>query len=116
MILIVEDNADVREAIKWLLEAHDYSVSVAVGGTDALNQLRQGLRPQLILLDLRMPEKNGFQFRIEQLLDPMIAEIPVAVYSGDPVAHADSAILGAVAYLRKPLDMDKLLEVVRTHC
>ena len=115
-ILIVEDDGDTREVMKVFLELHGYTVDVASDGAEGLSKLRAGFRPCLILLDLMMPEKNGFQFRVEQIMDPVLAEIPVVVYSGDPEAFAHGAVLGAVAHLDKPVDMDKLLNVVKGHC
>jgi CheY-like chemotaxis protein len=114
-VLIVEDDTDTREAMKFLLEGHGYATVVAADGAEGLAKLRAGLRPCLILLDLMMPEKNGFQFRVEQVLDPRLSEIPVVVYSGNPDAHASGAALGAVTHLSKPLDVDKLLDAVKTH-
>jgi CheY-like chemotaxis protein len=115
-ILIVEDDADTRDALWALLEKHGYSVALAANGADGLSRLRGGLRPSLILLDLMMPEKNGFQFRVEQVADPVLADIPVVIYSGNPEAKADGAVLGGVACLTKPIDVDKLLQVVKAHC
>ncbi len=115
-ILIVEDDAHTRDALGAFLEKHGYSVILAANGAEGLRELRRGLRPCLILLDLMMPEKNGFQFRVEQVADPVLAQIPVVIYSGNPEAHADGAALGGVARLSKPLDADKLLQVVKSHC
>ncbi len=115
-ILVVEDDAHTRDALLALLEKHGYSVALAVNGADGLSRLRDGLRPRLILLDLMMPEKNGFQFRVEQVADPVLADIPVVIYSGNAEAHADGAVLGGVACLTKPIEIDKLLEVVKALC
>ena len=114
-ILIVEDDADTREGLKFFLETCGYAVVLSDDGADGLAKLRAGLRPCLILLDLMMPKKNGFQFRAEQVLDPELLQIPVVVYSGDPDACPKGVVLGAVAHFQKPMDMDKLLEVVDAH-
>lgn len=115
-ILIVEDDVDTREALKFLLETYGYAVVVAGDGADGLAKLHAGLRPSLILLDLLMPKKNGFQFRVEQAMDAELSEIPVAVYSGNPDACRAEALAGAVAHLHKPIEVEKLLEVVRAYC
>lgn len=115
-VLIVEDDADMRNTLRAFLEMHGYSAVVATNGADGLSKLRAGLRPRLILLDLMMPEKNGFQFRVEQVVDPVLADIPVVIYSGDAEAQADGAVLGGVARLAKPVDADKLLQVVKAYC
>lgn len=115
-ILIVEDDGDTREALAVVLQQHGYSVVLATDGADGLRKLRAGLRPRVILLDLMMPEKNGFQFRVEQVIDPKLADIPVVIYSGDPEAHATGTVFGGVACLRKPIKVDALLEVLTACC
>jgi CheY-like chemotaxis protein len=115
-LLIVEDDEDTREALAVFLRHEGYEVATACGGAEALRQLRQGLAPGLIILDLNMPDKNGQQFRTEQVLDPRIEAIPVVTYTGDPDFYAASIRLGAVACLRKPIEPDQLLEIVKQHC
>jgi len=115
-VLIVDDDANTREGLCTLLQIHGYSAVVAANGADGLRKLREGLRPCLILLDLVMPEKNGFQFRVEQIVDPVLANIPVVIYSGDADAEARGAVLGGVACLAKPVDVAKLLHVVKVYC
>jgi two-component system chemotaxis response regulator CheY len=70
----------------------------------------------LILLDLFMPTMDGWTFRFEQLSDPTLATIPVVVISADPNVVPTGASLGAVASMRKPLDLGLLLETVARHC
>ena len=115
-ILVVDDDADTRDTLAVFLELHGYAVVLATDGADGLRKLRAGLRPCLILLDLMMPEKNGFQFRVEQIIDPTLAEIPVVIYSGDPEAHATGTVFGGVACLRKPIKVEELFEVLKAHC
>lgn len=115
-ILVVEDSVEVRRSLEWLLRAHGYAVVTAVHGADALRKLHAGLRPCLILLDLQMPEMDGFEFRQLQLQEPRLATIPVVVCSAirDPDAAAKQ--LKAAAYVEKPVDLDALLAVVAAHC
>jgi len=115
-ILIIEDDVPTREALEAFLTMHGYSPIVAANGADGLSKLRSGLRPCLILLDLMMPEKNGFQFRVEQVIDPSLADIPVVVYSGDSEARAEGAVLGSVACLAKPIDVTQLLGLLQRYC
>lgn len=115
-LLIVEDDEDTREALAVFLRQEGYEVATANGGVEALRQLRQGLAPGLIILDLNMPDKNGQQFRTEQVLDPRIESIPVVTYTGDADFYDSSIRLGAVACLRKPVEPDELLKIVREHC
>lgn len=111
-ILIVEDDADIRDALKCLLRLEGYTTATASDGAEALGLLRSGLRPSLILLDLMLPGKDGFQFRRDQLSEPTLSAIPVVVYSGyhDPTRYAP--FLRAAAYLRKPIEPEGLLRVV----
>jgi CheY-like chemotaxis protein len=115
-VLIVEDDPDVREAIATFLEAEGYAVAEAQHGEEALRQLRAMGHFCLILLDLFMPTMDGWKFRSEQLRDPALAAIPVVVISADPDVVPTAASLGAVASMRKPLDLGVLLETVARHC
>jgi len=115
-ILVVEDNADVRRSLEWFLRIDGYRVVTAINGADALKKLQAGLRPCIILLDLVMPEMDGFEFRQRQRRDPSIAAIPVVVYSGIGNPQSAANQLDAAAYLRKPLDLDSLLATIDAHC
>ena len=115
-ILVVEDNADVRDAWEALLEGEGYRVVSAASGREALRWLRSSkVMPALILLDLIMPGMNGWDFRAEQSQDETLASIPVIVVSADPLATlAKNA--GVAAVLGKPTQSDALLAAVRLHC
>jgi CheY-like chemotaxis protein len=116
-VLIVEDDEDVREAYAAFLEGAGYRVVEAADGHEALRQLRSPSRTFcLILLDLFMPNMNGWAFRTEQLRDPALATIPVVVISADPRTDQKAAQLGAIAHLQKPIDMDALVTLVDAHC
>lgn len=115
-ILIVDDDPDIREALLDVLTDHGYSAEALSNGREALEYLRAGARPQLILLDLMMPVMDGLQFRHEQVSDPELRELPVLLISaGNDVAKSAQA-LGVPHSMRKPLDLAKLLEVVARHC
>jgi CheY-like chemotaxis protein len=113
-ILVVEDDADIREALVGILRDEGFTVVEAAHGEEGLAQLRAH-GPALILLDLMMPIMNGWQFRQAQLADPAIAGVPVVVISADASVRDKAASLGATAFLRKPIDLDKLLEIVGAH-
>jgi len=116
-ILIVEDDAAVREALATFLELQGYPVVSAEHGADALRRLRAGSDGVcLILLDLMMPVMNGWDFRKEQLKDPALAGIPVVVITADTTAAKRAADIGAVGYMLKPIDLDQLLAHVSRHC
>jgi CheY-like chemotaxis protein len=112
-ILIVEDDDDSRAFVATVLRLEGYLVATAANGEEALTVARQE-HPRLILLDLMMPRMDGFAFRAAQLRDPQLANIPVILTS----ALEDEALarLGPMAEVRKPLNVDKLLEHVALYC
>ncbi|MGC4085420.1 MAG: response regulator [Vicinamibacterales bacterium] len=120
-VLIVEDDADTREMLVTLLGGEGFHAVAAEDGLEALHLLRTvrhrtPATPCLVLLDLRMPRLGGHEFRRAQLADPVVAAVPVAIMSGAIDAADRAQALGAVATLTKPLDVDALLTVVRSHC
>ncbi len=115
-ILLVEDDPDTRACMSSLLELEGYLVVTAADGREALERLRAGLNPGLIILDLMMPGMDGFEFRQEQLRDPGLSSIPVVVASGRFDAQASSAGLEPAACIQKPINFDRFLDMVRTHC
>lgn len=114
-ILVVEDDLDIREVMRMVLEASGYDVLEAGEGAEALAVLR-GHRPTIILLDLMMPGMDGFEFREAQLQDPAIASIPVIVVSGGGGVPEKASELGAAGYLVKPTDVQRLLALVQDLC
>ena len=115
-ILLVEDDADSREAMTALLEGCGYAVTSATNGHEALELLRTAPRPGLILLDLMMPGMNGFQFREEQIKDPEAAAVPVILTSAHGKLQHETAALGVAGYLEKPIDVQRLLDTVERYC
>lgn len=116
LILVVDDDADVRGSTALALGLGGYDVLGAADGQEALDGLRRGPRPDLILLDLEMPGMDGWGFRREQLRDPALASIPVVLCSAvwDLPQHART--LQAVAWLKKPFSIDRLLDTVEKLC
>jgi CheY-like chemotaxis protein len=116
-VLVVEDDHDTREAFAAVAESLGLLAATAVNGLDALDRLRSGLRPCLIVLDIAMPVMDGFAFRREQLADPSLADIPVAVMSGGGWAtEVDARKLGLAVFLAKPVDPEQLVKVFTDHC
>jgi CheY-like chemotaxis protein len=120
-VLIVEDDALVREMLATLLATQGFHPVAAEDGLEALHLLRTVRRrapdiPCLVLLDLAMPRLSGHEFRRAQLGDPTVASVPVAVISGAIDAEARAKALGAVATVMKPIDLDRLLGIVRRYC
>lgn len=115
-ILIVEDDADLREALSDVLRDEGYAVTSAADGREALDSLRREMRPSLILLDLTMPVMNGWQFRAEQREDPVLSGIPVVVLSaGDHLAE-QLRPLGIDDFVRKPIELGYLLRKIERYC
>ncbi len=113
-ILVVEDDRDIRDSVVEILEDEGYGVSAAGDGLQALELLAAGAqKPDLILLDLMMPRMNGFQFREAQLQHVEHAAIPVAVLTADGNAMEKARTLKADGFLRKPLRIEPLLDVVQ---
>ena len=116
-VLVVEDDESIRESTKDLLESSGYAVECARNGEEAIQGLRRsGRSPNLILLDLMMPFKDGFQFCLEQQEDSILASIPVVILSADGNVEAKLEQLCAKAYIRKPMDIDTILEVIEKCC
>jgi len=95
-----------------LLEAFGYEVVTAIDGSEALDRLRRGTAPSLIVLDLDMPRKDGCEFREEQARDPKLAAIPTIVCSADAKARQKAAALGVDGYFEKRGNFDGLLDLV----
>lgn len=115
-ILIVEDDDDLRSLLGEVLELAGYAVEVAEDGAVALAVLRKAEPlPCLILLDLRMPNLDGYGFRAEQLADPGLASIPVVLCSSEPDLSEHGRALGSVAELRKPFEVSAILSLVGAH-
>lgn len=116
-VMIIEDEADVRESLAAVLETEGYPVIEAEHGLDALQHLRTAADEVcMILLDLFMPVMNGWAFRDEQVRDPVLAAIPVVVITADPAAARRAAALGVVDAMTKPIDFERLLTLVAKHC
>ncbi len=108
-ILIVEDDADIREALAGAMADAGAEVVVAEDGMDALEQLRAGPRPAVILLDLRLPRLGGEDFLREMRADPRFEHVPVITMTAGTGAAEGSDI---VARLQKPIDIDDLRQIV----
>jgi two-component system chemotaxis sensor kinase CheA len=111
-ILIVEDDDDSRMLLSHLLTGEGYEVAMAGNGLEALAAARLH-HPALILLDVQMPVMDGIVFRRHQLEDPAIAAIPVVCVSALDSPAQQARDLQAVAFVRKPIDVDRLLRIVR---
>lgn len=110
LLLVVDDDDTVRASLASSMQARGFRVIERSCGESALEYLRHGELPDLILLDLVMPNMDGWEFRVAQLESPQLAEIPVVALSGDGSAKARA--FHAEAFLAKPLTLPALLHTV----
>ncbi len=110
-ILVVDDSLADQESFRRCLERGGYRVICAEDGLRALELLRQGEVPGLILLDLLMPVMDGWEFRQRQLADEELAEIPVVVTTTLTERYRSANELDAAAYVSKPVANEELMRV-----
>jgi CheY-like chemotaxis protein len=116
-VLIVEDDPDLSEVFCDVLEAAGYRVVTARDGSEALRYLKGSqTRPHLILLDVRMPNMDGVQFRKEQAAIADVAGIPVVVTSADGNVQQAVDEMKAQAFLPKPVRRSELVATVSRLC
>jgi two-component system response regulator CpxR len=115
-ILVVDDDRDIRETLGEILLHEGYHVELAENGAKAIELIRRGPAPALVLLDLMMPVMSGWEFLEMAETDPGLAEIPVLVVSAMPAPLAPAEARGGVkACLHKPLRLDQLLDLVHQY-
>jgi CheY-like chemotaxis protein len=119
-ILLVEDDKDLREIVAEILESGGYRVIPAVNGQEGIDRLREqvtrGAAPDLVLLDLTMPVKDGFEFLTEQQQDDALAAVPVVAMSADNGITQKLVGYKARDYLKKPVEIDALLATCARYC
>ena len=110
-ILIAEDHPDSREALRELLEAFGFEVLEAMNGEDAVRAALEQ-KPRLILMDVMMPEKDGFQAIREIRQIPELASTPIIAVTAMDGARELALTAGANDYVRKPVDIRRLIGMV----
>jgi CheY-like chemotaxis protein len=116
-VLLVDDDFAIIDGVSDFLESEGFAVATASNGIDALNQLRSGLRVDVIVLDVMMPVMDGWDFRAEQLADPSLRDTPVVVISASGFSRDTlQRQLYASDVLPKPLDLDGFLRALNTVC
>jgi CheY-like chemotaxis protein len=111
LLMLIDDDQDIREVVRLFLEIDGYRVTTATDGVDALEQLKTCERPSLILLDLMMPRMDGEQF-MKTLRSSPFADIPVIIMSGYREAADKARQLNGNCCLMKPVEFDELMAVV----
>jgi CheY-like chemotaxis protein len=110
-ILVVDDDREIRTIVDDLLTGEGYLVRTAGNGRQALEILTVW-RPVVILLDLSMPDMNGWTFLAHQQADPGLAQIPVIVMSAHYNLGRNGSLQSAAAIVPKPFDIDRLLTII----
>ncbi len=115
-ILLIEDDADIRELLAELLQFRGYQVAAVANGREALDRLEADVLPCLIILDLMLPVISGWEFRRRQLSDPRWSTIPTVLLSSANNLSEQLQRLQAVAFIPKPIDFQLLYETIDRYC
>ena len=110
-ILVVDDDPEIRDVVRWLLEDEGWAVETASDGRDALDRATRA-RPALIVLDMGLPILSGEEVAM-RLHDVYAHPPPIIVVSADGRAGEKAARIGAASYLHKPFDVDVLVRLVQ---
>ena len=113
-VLVVDDDPEIVTFLSTLLELEGIESSVATSAAAALEQLQQGA-PDLVLLDIAMPDRDGIDLCRELKNDPRTAEVPVFVVSARPGKDVVERALaaGAEEFIRKPFENSELISRIR---
>lgn len=115
-IFIVEDDEIAQVGLVTVLQSYGYTARALAGSQDAIDAVHAGETPDLILLDMVNPRSDGWHFFVQRRRDPILSQVPVVVMTGLGIASEEWArALGGVALLRKPLDIEKLLDTIRRY-
>jgi CheY-like chemotaxis protein len=108
-VMIVEDDDGIRESLAELLESWELITVEVESGDVALQMLRGGCRPAVILLDLKMDGLSGWDFRRAQMEDPSLSQVPVVIMTALSIPDGSArAVVGDVTWLRKPFSPEEL--------
>ncbi|MDR3567374.1 MAG: response regulator [Syntrophobacteraceae bacterium] len=119
LILVVDDDPDLVESVSMKLESSGFRVAKAYDGVEAWEKIGQE-KPDLVLLDVMMPRKDGYELCREIKADPGSKDIVVVLLTAvaenvksSKYTHQDGKSTPADDYIAKPIDLDKLMEVVK---
>lgn len=116
VVLIVDDVDATRTGLAQLLDLLGYHTEQAINGVEAIDRLRNNPHIAVVVLDLLMPEANGFWFREQQLKNPAIADVPVIVFTGAETTDVLTQALKVTDVLHKPVSADTLCAAVNRYC
>jgi DNA-binding response OmpR family regulator len=110
-VLIVEDDAMLRETLMWVLQDHGFDVALAIDGPDAVRQAALS-RPGVVVLDMNLPGLDGAGVAAE-LRARYGGDLPILVVTADGQSRQKAERVGAYAFLHKPFDMNALVQQVQ---
>lgn len=115
-VMIVDDDCDVRENLEEILVREGFRPQCCASAVEALAVLQGKHEPCVVLLDLVMPQMNGWDFLDELMQLPLVTSShPVIIVSGASDAKAALKMPGVVAVLQKPFELEELIDTVREH-
>ena len=115
-VLVVDDSPEVLEAVACLLRLHGCTVATAASGREAFAAFERGLRPCMMLLDLSMPDMDGWEVWDRMRAHEELHETPVVIVSGDVPDSARARAVGIRDFLQKPRIAPHVVEAVHRHC
>jgi len=113
IVAIVDDEPNIRETATFILEMEGYHVVTACNGEEALALLRRE-KPKIVLLDVMMPRKNGYEVCAEVKADPALKDIYVVMLTakGQKMDKERALLVGADRYMTKPFDDEEILQIL----
>lgn len=113
-VLIVDDDPVIRRLLQVNFRLAEFDVDVAGGGEEALSKMGSA-RPDVVVMDITMPDVDGFQVFKRMREDPVLQDVQVVILSArsSDTDQAAAEQLGAAAYLTKPFDPSELIDIVR---
>ncbi|WP_409479676.1 response regulator [Pseudobdellovibrio sp. HCB154] len=111
-IMVVEDESDIRSSLKEILELEGYDVLTAENGLEALNVLKASAKPNLILLDMKMPVMNGWEFA-DQFRKTYNNSTPIVVVTAAADSEQRAKDIHATGWVSKPFELGVLLKKIK---
>ncbi|TMG74884.1 MAG: response regulator [Betaproteobacteria bacterium] len=113
-VLIVDDEPNIVTSLEFLMRGDDYEVLVARNGEEAL-QLAESFRPDIVVLDVMMPQRSGFEVCQKIRENPVLGDVKIVMLTakGRDVEKEKGLYLGANAYITKPFSTKELMNTVR---
>jgi two-component system, response regulator FlrC len=115
LVLVVDDDEDIRDAVRDTLTDEGYAVVTACDGLEALRWVREHAPPALVLLDWNMTPMNGPAFMEEYVKEPLSANVPVVLLTADAGVEDKAQTDGYAGFLRKPVTLKMLIATVHRH-